>query len=232
MLLLFTGGSGSGIDPHPLAYLFDAADGFIYDGAYASGGVDFGVDGTTECAASGDPCGFVRDVSGNDWNLEQAVSANRLTFRTTVGGIKSFITGPTTNGGSAKWAEVTGSTDLTAEYTDIAVFKFMKLNDPDGDIMWDITNFTGTGASMDANYRVGYASAAPNTSSNATYTLLRNAGSGTWSGSSCQLPVIDGAGFMLMEVSPSSNVGIRIARRAPVTASSDGPRRSTPAAAA
>lgn len=219
MLLLFTGGSGSGIDPHPLAYLFDAADGFIYDGAYASGGIDFGVDEETECEASGDPCGFVRDVSGTGWNLEQAVSANRLTFRVDAGGIKSFITGPTTNGGSAKWAEVTGATALTAEYTDIAIVKLLKLNDPDGDVFWDVSNFTGTGGTFDASYHCGYGSPSAGHPNYGAYQYLRSAGApDVFIGSvSNTFPTINGTGFYFLANSPSAGVSSKDAQQTPGT---------------
>ena len=222
-LPLYRGGSddGGSPPPHPLAYLFDGVDGFLYDGAYSSGGVDFGTDSSTACTASGDPCGFVRDQSGNGWNLEQATSANKLTFREDGGGIKSFITGPTTNGGSAKWAEVTGATDLTTEYTDIAVCKFMKLNDPDGDVMWDITNFTGVGGELDASYRVGYAAAA--SPGNGAYQILRSAGAGgTYTNASNPFPTINGTGFFLLAYSDQSNVSVRRAQQTPATLTDSG----------
>ncbi len=206
-----------GAAPHPLAYLFDGVDGFLYDGAYSSGGVDFGTDSSTACTASGDPCGFVRDHSGNGWNLEQATSANKLTFRTTVGGIKSFITGPTTNGGSAKWAEVAGSTALPLEYTDITVLKMMKLNDPEGDILWDVNNFTGTGGGMDASYRIGYAG--PGTPTGGTYSILRSAGGNAqWvAGGANNFPVINGTGFVFLAYSDQANVSHLRAQQTPDT---------------
>ena len=201
--------------PHPLAYLFDVG-GFLYDGSFDSGSIDFGIDETTPCEASGDPCGFVRDVSGNGWNLEQATSANKLTFRTTAGGLKSFINGPTTNGGSCRFGEVTGATTTPADYTDIAVVKLMKLNDPDADIFWDIANFTGTGGEQDASYRIGYGS--PASPGNGAYQVLRSGGSSPlFSNVSNPFPTINGTGFYLLAFSDSGNVSIRRAQQTPAT---------------
>lgn len=121
----YRGGGGAASVAHPLAYLFASRDGFLYDGFYSSGGVDFGLDseGATACEAAGDVCLFVRDHSGLGHHLKQPTSGNGLIYRVDGGGHKSFVTGNLTNGGAQRYAQVEGVGALPDEYVDVIVFR-------------------------------------------------------------------------------------------------------------
>jgi hypothetical protein len=110
---------------HPLAVLFASRDGFLYDGFYESGDVDFALDaaGTIPCEAGGDVCLFVRDHSGLGHHLVQETSGNGLIYRVDANGKKSFVTGNLTSGGAQRYAQVTGVGALPDAYTDIIVFR-------------------------------------------------------------------------------------------------------------
>jgi hypothetical protein len=129
MLLLFDDAKTNSVVPHPLLPLFSGRDGFLYDGTFSSGLVDYGLDdlGADPCDSSGDVCLFVRDHSGNGRNLIQTTSAAGLIYRIDGNGKQSFITGNTTPGGTGRFGVVDGIGALPQAYTDIIVFKSLDI---------------------------------------------------------------------------------------------------------